>query len=291
MSAPRRITPQNVGDLKRILSDPDTPALGLPVAAFAASGAVSRELADLDKKALRRLYEGTRDLRRRLEGDKDYDTLRGLRLADRLELGRRAVAMAAICSGVIDARTAAEDARPLVSDQAKALDPAYRHDPGGHIQEQRPQQHAEFLSGLRIGFFGRLLGRARSAGALAVIDGDSVRIDGSINARLHGLDAPEAKDPGGRRATQHLKTLTEGKALTYKPRDTDPYGRTVITLYADGVDVNRQMVADGYARAYSRYSRKYVLTQMKAAVQRRGLWAKGWLKSPEKSRRAAEAQR
>ena len=122
----------------------------------------------------------------------------------------------------------------------------------------------------------------RSAGSPPrIIDGDSLEISG-VRVRLHGIDAPEAKqschDAQGRRyrcgrdATSVLKQLAAGGVRCRMQHGTDRYGRKIGTCYAaDGVNINAQMVRLGYALAYRKYSRKYVPEEEEARARRRGL--------------------
>ena len=56
----------------------------------------------------------------------------------------------------------------------------------------------------------------------------------------------------------------------------DDYGRTVGTLYRDGVNINVAMVANGYAWWYQHfapYERKLAESEQQARQQKLGLWA------------------
>ena len=56
-------------------------------------------------------------------------------------------------------------------------------------------------------------------------------------------------------------------------RDTDRYGRMVAVCRAGTVDIGEQMVAEGWAVAFVRYSAAYVGQEAEARQARRGLWA------------------
>lgn len=55
-----------------------------------------------------------------------------------------------------------------------------------------------------------------------------------------------------------------GKGVTVHNDGRDKYGRTLVRIEIEGQDVNRQMVADGLAWHYVRYSKAEAL----AAVER-----------------------
>jgi endonuclease YncB( thermonuclease family) len=93
-----------------------------------------------------------------------------------------------------------------------------------------------------------------------VVDGDTVKLQDDrriIHAiRLAGIDAPEAKMPYGKQATELLTDLILGKevvALTYKQ---DRYGRTIATILLAGQDVNLAMIGAGLAWHYKHYAKE-----------------------------------
>src|SRR5438128_6955580 len=109
--------------------------------------------------------------------------------------------------------------------------------------------------------------RIGEAGAVRVVDGDTLRI-GAARIRLHGIDAPEraqsCADASGRRygcgqeAAAALARLIGGTRPDCVERDRDHYGRSVAICSVAGRDLNRAMVAEGWALAYTQYSRDYV---------------------------------
>ena len=105
-----------------------------------------------------------------------------------------------------------------------------------------------------------LTGRAR------VIDGDTIELSGR-HVRLEGIDAPESPRPAsawfgtwpcGTAATEALSRLISMKTVTCNRRGLDKYGRTLAVCFVDGRDINAQMVRQGYAWAFVRYSSSYV---------------------------------
>jgi endonuclease YncB( thermonuclease family) len=118
-------------------------------------------------------------------------------------------------------------------------------------------------------------------GALRVVDGDTLDV-GGVRVRLEGIDAPESGQSCRRRwlgwwacgheAAAALRRLTEGRAVRCDPRGTDKYGRVLAVCYADGVDINAQMVRHGYAWAFIKYSQSYVREEALARAERLGIW-------------------
>jgi micrococcal nuclease len=114
---------------------------------------------------------------------------------------------------------------------------------------------------------------------VAVADGDTATVLAAGNVqhkvRLHGIDAPETRQPFGARGREELAGLVHGKTVTVRPVDRDRYGRTVARIEVDGTDVNLAMVAAGLAWHYTRFSDDQALAGAEAAARRarRGLWA------------------
>jgi endonuclease YncB( thermonuclease family) len=131
---------------------------------------------------------------------------------------------------------------------------------------------------------------------VSVHDGDTLRAIDEAQVeqriRLHGIDAPERGQPFGNVARDRLAALTMGKAVAVDVEDVDRYGRTVARLDADGLDVGRQMVADGLAWHYTRYSDDERVAAAEAAARagRRGLW-RDPAPVPPWEWRASEAER
>ena len=112
-------------------------------------------------------------------------------------------------------------------------------------------------------------------------DGDSLQI-GSTRIRLFGIDAPEldqtCKKAGvawncGQEAADRLAKLVTGREVRCIPVSTDQYERVLARCSVVGVDVNRTMVAPGYAVAYRKYSADYASAEESSKAGRRGLWA------------------
>lgn len=118
-------------------------------------------------------------------------------------------------------------------------------------------------------------------GAAEVTDGDTLRI-GETRIRLFGIDAPEraqaCEDERGRgwacgeAAAARLRSLTAGRTVRCRLRDLDRYGRQVSTCMAGGVDVGEVLVAEGLARAYTRFGDDYAGIEARAKLERLGLW-------------------
>ena len=98
----------------------------------------------------------------------------------------------------------------------------------------------------------------------SIYDGDTLRVKRGgeeLKIRLCGIDAPEIKQDGGIEARDHLRSLVaQGDGgIGVVPIEKDKYERTVADLFvihSDGSEIhlNSQMVADGMAYHYEKYS-------------------------------------
>ena len=100
---------------------------------------------------------------------------------------------------------------------------------------------------------------------LKVSDGDTINIQKVENGkfvgeilriRMYGMDAPEKTQDYGSESRQALEKLVTGKNLSVEVKNKDRYGRTVAIIYADGKNVNEEMVKMGNAWWYQEYAKK-----------------------------------
>jgi endonuclease YncB( thermonuclease family) len=114
---------------------------------------------------------------------------------------------------------------------------------------------------------------------VAIADGDTLTLltpeRRQVKIRLHGIDTPERRQPWGNRARQALSELAFQRSVRVEVQDTDRYGRKVGRVYAGRVDVNAELVRQGWAWVYARYNRDPALPVLEAEARtvRRGLWA------------------
>ncbi|MBL8790006.1 MAG: thermonuclease family protein [Rhizobiales bacterium] len=119
-------------------------------------------------------------------------------------------------------------------------------------------------------------------GAYSAIDGDSFRL-GRREIRLHGIDAPEYRQtcsgsngsaiPCGKMARDALSRMIGTAALTCRLVERDRYRREVSRCMAGPLDLNREMVRQGWAMAYRRHAHDYVSAEAEARAAKRGIWA------------------
>ena len=124
-----------------------------------------------------------------------------------------------------------------------------------------------------------LVALADPSGVVRVIDGDTWNVGGA-RVRLFGIDTPETDqtcERGGELwrcgawASREVRARYQGKTATCRAVTVDRYQRIVARCSVEGRDVGRDLVADGVALAYRRYSMDYDLDEKRAAVQGTGL--------------------
>lgn len=148
-------------------------------------------------------------------------------------------------------------------------------------------------------------------GEILVSDGDGLRFPGKngrrgTNMRLDGFDAPEWNQPGGKEASDHLRSLVYG-GVRFKRVGTCVYGRPIIrakvlgTLFGVKIwrDVATLMCAAGHGHTDARFYTARGFAMLRARLCHRGVWKNAGLfghraidpKLWRKADNAAQAQR
>ncbi len=86
---------------------------------------------------------------------------------------------------------------------------------------------------------------------VAVIDGDTIEIEGGQRVRYLGIDTPETGQPFYEEARNKNKEFVLGKNVRLevcKSEPTDKYGRLLAYVYINQTMVNRELLISGYAR-------------------------------------------
>jgi endonuclease YncB( thermonuclease family) len=141
-----------------------------------------------------------------------------------------------------------------------------------------PAVRALVMAGVLLGSTVALAERF-TASVVGITDGDTLTVltqrREEVRIRLSDIDSPERGQPYGERSRQALAGLAFGRSVVVDVRDTDRYGRTVARIHAGPLDVNAEMVRQGAAWVYRRYSDDVGLLRLEALArsQRRGLWA------------------
>jgi endonuclease YncB( thermonuclease family) len=134
---------------------------------------------------------------------------------------------------------------------------------------------------------------ATVSGPPLVIDGDTLEIAGQ-RVRLFGIDAPELSQTWsrsgqawecGKAAREHLAGMISTAEVTCSGAEKDTYGRLVAVCQVSGVDLNRALVAEGWATAFRRYSDRYRADETRAQAAKLGIWRSSFVR-PEEYRTA-----
>ena len=110
-------------------------------------------------------------------------------------------------------------------------------------------------------------------------DGDTVSCrdeSGTIRRiRLVGIDAPELDQPFGRESSAALATLLSGGVVRVESHGVDKHGRLLGRLFVGDDDVNRALVASGWAWSFGGFAGDEALEadEERARGARKGLWA------------------
>lgn len=117
---------------------------------------------------------------------------------------------------------------------------------------------------------------AFDAKVVKIIDGDTIKIltpeREQIKIRLYGIDAPEKKQPYGTAAKRYLADLIAGKTVQIEERGKDRHKRVLGIVHLDSKDVNEILVLNGYAWAFTKYSKIYESQEWQARSKGLGLW-------------------
>jgi Micrococcal nuclease (thermonuclease) homologs len=124
-------------------------------------------------------------------------------------------------------------------------------------------------------------GMSDLTGTATVIDGNTIDLKGQ-RIRLGGIDAPEmAQVCGmatggswacGREAANALVKLTGNRQVVCLSHGTDKYDRVLGVCSVDGVEINAELVRQGLAWAFVKYSTSYVKQETEAKAAAVGVW-------------------
>ena len=130
-------------------------------------------------------------------------------------------------------------------------------------------------------------------GLAIITDGDTIKISNN-KIRLHGIDAPEKRQKCIKNGKEYNCGIAATEALIKKigknavkcltQKNKDRYNRFIGVCFVDQEDLNKWMVRNGYAIAYRRYSKDYILDEDFAEINKLGLWS-GTFLIPEKWRK------
>lgn len=127
-----------------------------------------------------------------------------------------------------------------------------------------------------------------------VSDGDTIQVTDQlgtkVKVRFYGMDAPETEksnkktgkvsklgQPYGEEAFQALRQKIDRQRVRLDVMDIDRYGRTVSIVWLGNRNINREMVAEGWAWAYRQYldrahASEYISAEEQARKAQKGIW-------------------
>ena len=150
-------------------------------------------------------------------------------------------------------------------------------------------------------FFFQTIQASEIIGFPKIVDGDSIHIK-SYKIRLEGIDAPEMKQKCkkpylqimfftfqkdyycGQVSKKKLLQKIGNKSVKCILLGKDRYKRYLAKCFKGTINLNRWMVRNGFAIAYRKYSKLYILDENLAKEEKLGLWRGTFLK-PEKWRK------
>lgn len=127
------------------------------------------------------------------------------------------------------------------------------------------------------------------AAVTSVINGSSFVVEPNgipMQIDLESANAPEMEQPYGPEAKEHLSELILNKTVVIKQSRTLEYRHISAVVSTADIDINKKMIADGFAWADENfsYSSNLVATQNTAKKNKAGLWKSPNPKSPTEYR-------
>ena len=116
---------------------------------------------------------------------------------------------------------------------------------------------------------------------LKITDGDTIKINGE-KIRFSGIDTPELKQTCfkkgvknfcGKEAKQILIDKIADNKVTCVREGKDRYKRTLAECFVNDKSLSSYLVRSGYAFAYRKYSKKFIIDEDYARVNKLGMWS------------------
>ena len=116
---------------------------------------------------------------------------------------------------------------------------------------------------------------------LNITDGDTIKINGE-KIRFSGIDTPELKQTCikegvknfcGKEAKQILIDKIADNKISCIREGKDRYKRTLAECFVNDESLSSYLVRRGYAFAYRKYSKKFVIDEDYARVNKLGMWS------------------
>ena len=114
---------------------------------------------------------------------------------------------------------------------------------------------------------------------VSIADGDTITILDAEKVqhkiRLDGIDAPEKGQAFGTKSREALGRKVHERDVRIEWEKRDRYQRIIGKVYVDSRLINREMVSEGMAWRYVKYSKdpELIRAETEAREAKRGLWA------------------
>ena len=115
---------------------------------------------------------------------------------------------------------------------------------------------------------------------LRVVDGDTIHLDG-VKIRFSGIDTPELKQnckkdsieiACGIMARDILINKIGNNKVSCVSEGIDQFKRTLAECFVNNISLSSFLVRSGYAFAYRKYSKKFILDEEFAKSNQLGMW-------------------
>jgi len=117
--------------------------------------------------------------------------------------------------------------------------------------------------------------------SIKVVDGDTIHLDDE-KIRFTGIDTPELKQTCIKDGVKDSCGITAKQILIDKIADNkvnciregkDQYKRTLAECFVNNISLSSYLVRSGYAFAYRKYSKKFILDEDYARLNKIGMWS------------------
>ena len=116
---------------------------------------------------------------------------------------------------------------------------------------------------------------------IKITDGDTIKINGE-KIRFSGIDTPELSQTCTKEGVKNSCGLTAKQILIDKIVDNkvkcikegkDRYKRILAECFVNNESLSRYLVRSGYAFAYRKYSKKFIIDEDYARANKLGMWS------------------
>ena len=116
---------------------------------------------------------------------------------------------------------------------------------------------------------------------IKIVDGDTIHLNGK-KIRFTGIDTPELKqtcvkagvsDPCGITARQILIDKIGNNTVECIVEGQDQYKRSLAECFVNKESLSSYLVRKGYAFAYRKYSKKFIVDEDYARINKIGMWS------------------